>query len=72
MRGTMAGDVISMDIARERERALEHKAALLLALVPVIKVMEDARMEGFKLDFNLGPDNIGRTTIICVHVVKVF
>lgn len=31
-----------------------------------------ARKEGFTLNFTLGPDNIGRTHLQCIHVSKVF
>lgn len=51
------------DIEPEADRAARHKQALVNALAVVVAVAEEARRDGFYVEFGLNLDAFGRYTI---------
>lgn len=47
----------------EADRAVRHKQALTNALLVVVAVAEEARKDGFYVEFGLNMDAFGRYTI---------
>jgi len=52
--------------------AADIKAAMLEALKPVCKAIDDAKTKGFVVTFNLGPDYAGHHVVALLTVAKHF
>lgn len=54
----------------EAELATDLKADMTVALLPALQIMDRAKDIGLTIGFSLGNDNLGRSAVLNMSVIK--
>lgn len=68
----MMSHVANIDLAQERARAEEWKKKAAEKLGELCEIADAINKAGFLLEFNMGPDMIGRNRINQLRIIKVY